>query len=116
MLPATLYPNSDHFWQIPQYSFHKIYEISQPKSFTCYATHLMDLEDGRCIAYFFNTYKRESCILLGQPILESNQLSDPVIIANSIPELFKRIFQAQGQYYFDDANFEAVQFKYELLL
>lgn len=113
---ATLYANSGHSWQIPQYRFIKMYEISQPKSPICYATHLMDLEDGRCIAYFFNIDKRECCILLGQPILENNQLQTPVIIANSIPELFERIFQAQGQYYFDDSNFELVQFKYELLL
>ncbi|WP_427156943.1 DUF4419 domain-containing protein [Aliinostoc sp. HNIBRCY26] len=111
---ATLYANSGHFWQIPQYSFHKIYTISQPDSLTCYATHLMDLEDGRCIAYFCNTLKSECCIILGQPISDSNQLQTPVIIANSIPELFERIFQAQGHYYFDDSNFEVVQFKYEL--
>lgn len=113
---ATLYPNSGHFWQIPKYSFIKIYEISQPKSPICYVTHLMDLEDGRCIAYFFNTLNNEYCILLGQPILDSNQLQDPVIIAKSIPKLFECIFQAQGQYYFDDSSFDVTQFKYELLL
>ncbi|MBX9256733.1 DUF4419 domain-containing protein [Desmonostoc muscorum CCALA 125] len=102
---ATLYANSGHSWQIPKYSSAKTYEIPEPNSFVYDATHLIDLEDGRCIAYIFNFRKSECLILLGKQILDNNQLQDTVIIAQSIPELFERIFQAQGRYYFDDSNF-----------
>ncbi|AUB41724.1 hypothetical protein COO91_07786 [Nostoc flagelliforme CCNUN1] len=44
-------------------------------------------------------------ILLGKQTLDHNQLQNPIVIAKSIPELFERIFQVQGQYYFDDSNF-----------
>ena len=98
---ATLYANSGHSWQIPQFSSIKTYEILKPKSFGDYATHLIDLEDGRCIAYAFNFRNSECLILLGKEILDKNQLKNPVVIAKSIPELFKRIFKAQGRYYFD---------------
>lgn len=100
---ATLYANSGHSWQIPKYRSHKI-TIPEPNSFVYDATHLMNLEDGRCIAYIFNYRNSECLILLGRQNLDSNQLQDPIIIAKSIPELFERIFQSQGRYYFDDTN------------
>ncbi|OUL25765.1 DUF4419 domain-containing protein [Nostoc sp. 106C] len=103
---ATLYANSGHSWQIPKYIDKKDYTISNPISFRDDATHLIDLEDGRCIAYVYKPHKNECLIFVGgKPSLDREPLQDPVIIAHSIPELLERIFQAQGRYYFDDANF-----------
>ncbi|OYD87992.1 hypothetical protein CDG77_26300 [Nostoc sp. 'Peltigera membranacea cyanobiont' 213] len=102
---AILYANSSHSWQIPKFNSGKTYEIPEPNSFCSDATHLIDLEDGRCIAYVFNFRKSECLILLGKQTLDRNQLQNPIVIAQSIPELFERIFEVQGQYYFDDSNF-----------
>jgi hypothetical protein len=98
---ATLYPHSGHSWQIPKYSFRKPCTIPKANSFDDYATHLMDLEDGRCIAYVFNPEKSECLIFVGKQSLDSEQLHKPVIIAHSIPELLERILKAEGRYYFD---------------
>jgi hypothetical protein len=102
---AILYANSGHSWQIPKFNSGKTYEIPEPNSLCYDATHLIDLEDGRCIAYVFNSRSCECLILLGKQTLEHNQLQNPIVIAKSIPELFERIFQVQGRYYFDDFNF-----------
>lgn len=98
---ATLYADSGHSWQIPKYSSRKPCTITKANSFDDDATHLMDLEDGRCIAYVFNPKKSECLIFVGKQSLDSEQLHKPVIIAQSIPELLERIFQAEGRYYFD---------------
>ncbi|MCC5654481.1 DUF4419 domain-containing protein [Nostoc sp. XA013] len=102
---AILYANSGHSWQIPKFNSGKTYEIPEPNSLYYDATHLIDLEDGRCIAYVFNSRSCECLILLGKQTLDHNQLQNPIVIAKSIPELFERIFQVQGRYYFDDSNF-----------
>jgi hypothetical protein len=110
---ATLYANSGHSWQIAKYDSGKVYTILQLNSCSS-ATHLIDLEDGRCIAYIHNFRPSEWWIILGKPASYADpydperlqfQLEDVVIIAKGIPQLLERIFQTEGCYYFDDPSF-----------
>jgi len=110
---ATLYPNTSHPWYIAKCDRYKFYELPRSDSLECYgANHLIELADGRCIAYadIFDNY----LILLGNPVQSVNTFSDEQdefmlenvkVIAESIPQLFEDILTANGHYYFDDLNF-----------
>jgi hypothetical protein len=114
---ATLYANSGHAWQIVKYDNCKTYELSEPHD---YARSLIDLEDGRCIAYVcsfsFYIHWMKYWIILGKPVPYADpycpqqlrfRLEDVVIIAKDIPQLLERIFESEGHYYFDDPTFIA---------
>ncbi len=111
---ATLYANSGHSWQIAKYDSGKVYEFPQLNLWRS-ATHLIDLEDGRCIAYLHNFRSGEWLIILGKPAPYADpdyvtqrqlfKLEDAVIIAKGIPQLLERIFQTEGCYYFDEPSF-----------
>ncbi|GBO54050.1 hypothetical protein APA_1998 [Pseudanabaena sp. lw0831] len=122
---ATLFADSGHSWKISKYNntfsdtctMYKIAWSDQLNYQLNYhdkrVTNLIDLEDGRCIAY-----NSVSIIVLGDLVLRSDasdneicqfELENVVIIAKSIPDLFERILQAKGEYYFDDPNFENIQ-------
>lgn len=113
---ATLYAESGHSWKIAEYSCSKRYETSRQQVWAYglgpwtygAATHLIDLADGRCIAHVDNR------IILGKPTRYLDVFHDEryefkygdfVVIAESIPQLFERIFAAEGLYYFDDPGF-----------
>jgi hypothetical protein len=107
---ATLYANSGNSWKIDKYDRRRHYEISTLSYRRL--THLIELEDGRCIAYLLVS---DTCwIVLGKPTqcpdtyfrsFNKFQFEDVVIIAEGIPQLFERIFQAKGLYYFDAPGF-----------
>jgi hypothetical protein len=111
---ATLYANSGHAWQIVKYDDCKTYELPEPLDYARSATPLIDLEDGRCIAYVHNFRSGQCQIMLGKPVPYPNpyspeelrfRLEDVVIIAKGIPQLLERIFESEGHYYFDDPSF-----------
>ncbi len=111
---ATLYANSGHAWQIVKYDYRKTYELPEPLDYARSATPLIDLEDGRCIAYAYNIDSGKCWIILGKPVPYADpyspeelrlRLEDAVIIAKGIPQLLERIFQSEGHYYFDDPSF-----------
>ncbi|BAY86241.1 hypothetical protein NIES267_57470 [Calothrix parasitica NIES-267] len=123
---GTLFADTEHSWNIKplkDYTPCKIYEINQ------YLTSFINLEDNRCIG--FGTVIRktgnredgtrkiwEECwIFVGNPVLvedENNlfenqtwilQPESTKVIAKGIPQLFERIIQAEGRYYFDAEDF-----------
>lgn len=106
---ATLYPNSDRSWKIPRRCDAKRYSVSEAEFETASVQHLMDLVDGRAIVCIYLWRTCESWIAIGKPVFNSKyrswQLEEVTIIARGIPELFDRIFQAEGVYYFDELDF-----------
>jgi hypothetical protein len=121
---ATLFADSGHSWKIIRYNntfsdtctMYKIARSDQLNYQLNYSrgifTNLIDLEDGRCIAY-----NSKGMIVLGNLVLRSEayhseicqfELENVVLIAQSIVELFECILQAEGEYYFDEPNFENV--------
>lgn len=113
---ATLYAGSNHSWKIIGNEYRKTYDI--PAYITPgyhSANHLIDLEDGRCVAFTrrCNKFDNTSWILLGKPIHQPFEnklfdrwlLEDISVIAEGIPQLFEHIFAAEGQYYFDAPEF-----------
>jgi Domain of unknown function (DUF4419) len=113
---ATLYPDSGYSWQIARLSDHRSYAMPEPHPYYGKASHFMDLEDGRCIAYTAVSCN-EWWLVVGNPTSVDRPPSpyhhggtdviipDAVVIAQSIPQLFERIFQAEGRYFFDDRSF-----------
>jgi hypothetical protein len=113
---ATLYANSGHAWQIVKYDNCKTYELPEPLNSARSATPIIALEDGRCIAYVYNSRSGKCWIILGKPVPYADpylpeeqrfRLEDVVLIAKGIPQLLERIFQSEGHYYFDDPTFIA---------
>jgi hypothetical protein len=121
---ATLFADSGHSWEINKYNntlvdISTIYRIAwsdtlnyQLNYYDKRVTNLINLEDGRCIAY-----NSAGLIILGGLVLRSDasdneicqfELENVVIIAQSILELFERIFLSEGEYYFDDPSFESL--------
>ncbi len=111
---ATLYANSGHFWKISNFSENRIYKLDCLNNSS--AVHLIELEDGRCIVYRWGWSESDLInrpwIVLGEPIklakskgCEWFTLKNSVIIAKDITQLFKRIFQSKGLYFFDDLEF-----------
>lgn len=90
---AILYANSGHSWQISKFNSGKTYEILESNSLYYDITHLIALEDGRCIAYIFNFCKSECLILLDKQTSDHNQLQNATVIAKSTLAVFERIFQ-----------------------
>lgn len=116
---ATLYANSGHAWQFVKYDYRKSYELPEPLDYVRSAIPLIDLEDGRCIAYVYNFRSGQCQIMLGKPVPYPNpyspeelrfRLEDAVIIAKGIPQLLERIFQSEGHYYFDALTFVADEY------
>lgn len=118
---ATLYPNSGHAWKIADLDACRTYTLAGKHPFKyCYANHLIELDDGRCIAYVSDYRTSKLWIVLGQPTEHCDPrlpdyveygLKDIKIIAQDIPHLFERIFKAQGQYYFSQPGFVPLPFK-----
>lgn len=113
---ATLYANSGHAWQFVKYDFRKSYDLLEPLDYHHRATPLIDLEDGRCIAYVYNFRSGQCRIILGKPVPYADpyfpkqlrfRLEDVVMIAKGLPQLLERIFQSEGHYYFDALTFVA---------
>jgi Domain of unknown function (DUF4419) len=106
---ATLYPNSDRSWKIPRRCDARCYSVSETEFKTASVQHLMDLVDGRAIVCIYQWRIGESWIAIGKPVTcdnsYENRLEEVTIIARGIPELFDRIFQAEGSYYFDELDF-----------
>jgi Domain of unknown function (DUF4419) len=98
---ATLYSDSSHPWQITKYrSWEKdiISDIGDYHSFGPF----IELDDGRCIAIVFHSSFRKHLFILGSRV---NQFEEFITIASNILQLFERIFEAEGGYYFDSPNF-----------
>ena len=99
---AILYADTDHPWKLDRYDPSKTYQV-EAGGFWPYkgcVTHFIQLgnkKDRRCLAYFGNW------IVLGK--VDYGKLENPVLIADSLPNLFEKIFQAEGAYYFDSPKF-----------
>lgn len=113
---ATLYPDSGHSWVIAKADVFLHYTFAQGDLFKDHtANHLINLEDGRCIAYVYSYRLEKRWVVVGDcveyphrlfgDLHPDHRLENPVVIAESIPQLFERIFQAEGRYYFDDPCF-----------
>ncbi|WP_190465768.1 hypothetical protein [Planktothrix sp. FACHB-1355] len=121
---ATLFANTEHSWRVRSIQDYLLYIMYRPYK---YATAFIDLNDGRCIAYADvsrstgnwedGTYKdySEWWIIVGElmPFMDSTfkkeyKLLKPesaAVIAKGIPQLFERIIEAEGRYYFDAPDF-----------
>jgi Domain of unknown function (DUF4419) len=123
---GTLFADSEHPWIIrPLGDYVYVDEILNTDYISFY--HFADLKDGRCLAYKYQrisgnqedgTLKKwaEWWIVVSTPIKLDTEntfsreqvifrLEDTKIIATSIPQLFERILQADGKYYFDSPDF-----------
>ncbi|MFB2918277.1 DUF4419 domain-containing protein [Aerosakkonema funiforme] len=120
---ATLFAHTEHSWRVRsvQDYLYMMYRLHK------YGTAFIDLNDGRCIAYAYvsrstgnlkdGTYKHynEWWMIVGQPMSfwdstfkKEYKLLKPqnsAVIAKGIPQLFERIIQAEGRYYFDAPDF-----------
>ncbi len=126
---GTLFADTEYPWNIKplkNYIRCKIKIAETNKSFTIF----INLKDNRCIA--FGSVRRkignfgdkdyqtwyEWRIIVGKPVLvedkglfqEKTWILKPEstkVIAKRIPQLFERIIQAEGKYYFDEEDFIA---------
>ncbi|MCL1474860.1 hypothetical protein LAY57_29990 [Argonema antarcticum A004/B2] len=120
---ATLFPNTEHSWRVRSIKKYAQMKYRSHK----YATAFIDLKDGRCIAYVYvsrprgnwqygtDKYEYEWWIIVGQPVSVLDSYSQREVkvlkpdksgvIAKGIPQLFERIIQAKGRYYFDAPDF-----------
>jgi hypothetical protein len=128
----TLFPNTAHPWQIIDaamlHFLHKYDLIDgqtdlEATSPIATLRPCMRLNDGRCIAIATH-YTPEGIvywIVVGQPIdrpefVEDQDhlpfvrqqyflMQDTMAIAKGLPQLFERILESDGQYYFDNPSF-----------
>ncbi|AFY58894.1 hypothetical protein Riv7116_6566 [Rivularia sp. PCC 7116] len=123
---GTLFANTEHPWNIKAFKEYTPCKITDNKVFTIF----IQLKDNRCIA-FANIRRKngkfgdkdyrtwfEWWIVVGKPILIEDKGSieskswilkpeSTKMIAKGIPQLFERIIQAEGRYYFDAEDFIA---------
>lgn len=98
---ATLYPGSSHSWQITKYCSWEKDIISDIGDFHSFGPFI-ELDDGRCIAIVFHRSFRKHLFILGS---RADQFEEFITIASNLLQLFERIFEAEGRYYFDDPSF-----------
>jgi len=123
---GTLFANTEHPWNIKTL---QEYDLCQILEFNQYFTSFINLKDNRCVA-FGNVYRDngkfgtenyqnwdEWWIVVGRPVLvqEPNAIfenktwilkpEETKVIAKGISQLFERIIQAEGRYYFDAEDF-----------
>ncbi|MBD1908063.1 DUF4419 domain-containing protein [Funiculus sociatus GB2-A5] len=121
---GTIVGQSKYPWHIralQDYTYHELKGTS--KQFTAF----IDIEGDRCIAYSYVYRRRRSqddrnrllewWVIVGKPVWEGTDpmfgqevwtftTEDVKVIANGIPQLLERIAKANGQYYFDDPDFQ----------
>jgi Domain of unknown function (DUF4419) len=98
---ATLYPGSNHPWQITKYRSWGTSEVFDTGRIGCVAPFI-ELDDGRCMAFTKDGLSGKNLFIVGT---REDQFADFIIVAGNIVQLFERIFEAEGEYYFDDPNF-----------
>lgn len=124
---GTLFADSEHPWFIrPMHNYVDIDTIVNTYNVSFY--RFGDLKDGRCLAYKYQrrksgsqedgTFKKwaEWWVVVSTPITSDKKdifsreqvifsIENTKVIATSIPQLFERILQAEGKYYFDFPDF-----------
>ncbi|MEL7242347.1 MAG: DUF4419 domain-containing protein [Cyanobacteria bacterium J06573_2] len=122
---GNLFTDTEHPWNIRTLQEYDLCEIIE---FNQYFTSFINLKDNRCICFGdvdidsgdFGTENYQSWdewwIVVGEPFLvEDDSVIDgkswilkpesTKVIAKGIPQLFERIIQSQGRYYFDAEDF-----------